>query len=53
MARTKPTSEPSASVRARRPYQAAEANRSNVRIDELDAQNEWLAHMAAGRITVR
>ena len=33
IARIKPTSEPSASVRVQRPHQAAEANRSNVRID--------------------
>jgi hypothetical protein len=66
MARIKPTSEPSASVRAqwrraaspltgehRYPHQAAEANRSSVRIDELDAQNDWQARIAAGLIAVR
>ena len=49
----KPTSEPSTFVRARRPHQVAEANRSNIRIDELDAQNDWQARIDAGLIKVR
>lgn len=53
MARMKPISEPSAFVRAQRPRLATEANRSNHRIDELDAQNAWLAHIAAGRFEIR
>jgi hypothetical protein len=35
------------------PRQAAEANRSNQRIDQLDAQLAWMAHIDAGRIQVR
>ncbi len=58
MTRKKPISKPSAFARAQRPPQAPDANRSNVRIDELDGQRAWQAHtcpeprrrIAAGRI---
>lgn len=52
MTRRKAISEPPALVREQRRLQA-ESNRSNDRIYELDSQNEWLAHIAAGRIEVR
>lgn len=66
MGRKKPISEPSAFVRAQRPAQAPDMNRSNSRIDELEAQRQWefhaqncrgqfehANHIAAGRIEVR
>lgn len=53
MARKKPISEPSAFVLAQRPAQTNDADRSNNRIAEFDAQREWEAHIAAGRIEVR
>ena len=44
--------EPDSRVIASRPALAAEASRSNNRIDEYHAQCEWEAHIAAGRIKV-
>ena len=49
----KPISERSAFVRAQRPTLAPDANRSNVRIDELDAQNSWQHHIDTGLLKVR
>ena len=53
MTRKKPISEPPAPVRAQRPHLAPEANRSNNRIDELDAQRAWQHQIDAGLLKVR
>ena len=38
---------------AQRPHLAAEPGTSFMTDDLLDAQDQWLAHIAAGRIAVR
>ena len=53
MARNKPISEPPASICAKRPHLGSEVNRSNVRVDELDAQLAWQHHIDAGLLKVR
>lgn len=51
MARKTPNSKPSAFVRPQRPAEAPDANPSNHRIDELNAQSARQAHIATGRLS--
>ncbi|HET9337026.1 MAG TPA: hypothetical protein VFO12_11550 [Sphingomicrobium sp.] len=53
MPRKQPISEPPAYVRAQRPRLAPDANCSNNRIDELDAQRAWQNHIDARLLKVR
>lgn len=53
MIRTKSIPESPASPGAQRPILAPDASRSNLRVDELDAQRAWRHHIDTGRIVVR
>ena len=46
------TPDPSPDVMAKRPQLAPSVGTCFQTDDHLDAQNDWLAHIAAGRITI-